>query len=289
VGIGDRIGRSWKVAVLLAAGAVGGAAAVAVATVPDSSGVIHACVRITTIAGATVPDPSGANVRIVDSPGQPCTTSPAGPNTETALNWNVTGPQGPPGQNGTSGTNGTPGTQGPPGADGKTATVTAGNTFTIGGAVVTVGQSRGLTLAPPSFTGNGFGTLTLTAGSPISADITGMSFGPHALGTGQGSGKTSFHDISVTKQLDKASAKLQLACADGRHAGIEYVVVKHPVSRSKRDDYVKLTGQKLYPAIELDDGTVIRRESKEMAEMVRSGQLAQASGGSDPGETPPAS
>ena len=42
-------------------------------------------------------------------------------------------------------------------------------------------------------------------------------------------------------------------------AGIEYEVVKHPVRRSKRDDYVKLTGQKLYPAIELDDGTVIRR------------------------------
>jgi glutathione S-transferase len=72
-------------------------------------------------------------------------------------------------------------------------------------------------------------------------------------------------------------------------AGIEYVVVKHPVSRSKRDDYVKLTGQKLYPAIELDDGTVIRRESKEMAEMIRSGELAQVSGGSDPAETPPAS
>jgi glutaredoxin len=72
-------------------------------------------------------------------------------------------------------------------------------------------------------------------------------------------------------------------------AGIEYEVVKHPVSRSKRDDYVKLTGQKLYPAIELGDGTVIRRESKEMAEMIRSGQLAQASGGSGPAETPPAS
>ncbi len=42
-------------------------------------------------------------------------------------------------------------------------------------------------------------------------------------------------------------------------AGIAYEVVKHPVRRSKRDEYVKLTGQKLYPAIELDDGTVIRR------------------------------
>jgi glutathione S-transferase len=64
-------------------------------------------------------------------------------------------------------------------------------------------------------------------------------------------------------------------------AGTDYVVVKHPVSRSKRSDYIELTGQKLYPAIELEDGTVIRRESKELAEMIRSGALAQA------GEAPP--
>ena len=38
---------------------------------------------------------------------------------------------------------------------------------------------------------------------------------------------------------------------------------------------MELTGQKLYPAIELEDGTVIRRESKEMAEMIHSGQLSQ--------------
>ena len=58
-------------------------------------------------------------------------------------------------------------------------------------------------------------------------------------------------------------------------AGIEYEVVKHPVARSKRTEYVELTGQKLYPAIELEDGTVIRRESKEMVEMISSGQLSQ--------------
>jgi glutathione S-transferase len=62
-------------------------------------------------------------------------------------------------------------------------------------------------------------------------------------------------------------------------AGIEYEVVKHPVSRSKRDDYVQLTGQKLFPAIQLEDGTVIRRESKELAEMIRSGQLPQSGSG----------
>ncbi len=58
-------------------------------------------------------------------------------------------------------------------------------------------------------------------------------------------------------------------------AGVQYEVVKQPLRRSKRDAYVKLTGQKLYPAIELEDGTVIRRESKELVEMIRSGQLQQ--------------
>jgi glutaredoxin len=56
--------------------------------------------------------------------------------------------------------------------------------------------------------------------------------------------------------------------------GVDYVVVKHPTfPRSKRTEYIQLTGQSLFPAIELEDGTVIRRESKELAEMIRSGQL----------------
>ena len=66
--------------------------------------------------------------------------------------------------------------------------------------------------------------------------------------------------------------KVQKALDD---AGIDYVVVKHPVRRSKRDEYVQLTGQKLYPAIQLEDGTVIRRESKEMVEMIGSGQIKE--------------
>ncbi len=61
-------------------------------------------------------------------------------------------------------------------------------------------------------------------------------------------------------------------------AGVAYEVVRHPVRRSKRDEYVALTGQKLYPAIELGDGTVIRRESAELVEMVRSGQIGSGAG-----------
>lgn len=60
-------------------------------------------------------------------------------------------------------------------------------------------------------------------------------------------------------------------------AGVEYEMVKHPsFPRSKRTEYEQLAGTKMLPAIQLEDGTVIRRESKELAELVRSGKLEEA-------------
>jgi Glutathione S-transferase, N-terminal domain len=64
--------------------------------------------------------------------------------------------------------------------------------------------------------------------------------------------------------------KVQKALDD---AGIEYEVVKYPHSKSKRGDYEKLTGETLFPAIELEDGTVIREESKDLAARIREGRL----------------
>ena len=58
-------------------------------------------------------------------------------------------------------------------------------------------------------------------------------------------------------------------------AGVDYEVVKHPNRRSKRQDYVELTGETRLPAIELEDGTVIREESKDLAERVRMGRLSE--------------
>jgi hypothetical protein len=59
-------------------------------------------------------------------------------------------------------------------------------------------------------------------------------------------------------------------------AGVEYEVVKHPpFRRSKRTAYIELTGgESALPAIELEDGTVIREESKDLAERVREGRLS---------------
>ncbi|MEK6272330.1 MAG: glutathione S-transferase N-terminal domain-containing protein [Actinomycetota bacterium] len=62
-------------------------------------------------------------------------------------------------------------------------------------------------------------------------------------------------------------------------AGVEYEVVKHSgLRRGKRTEYIELTGQKLLPAIELEDGTVIREESKDLAARIREGRLRQGSG-----------
>jgi hypothetical protein len=53
--------------------------------------------------------------------------------------------------------------------------------------------------------------------------------------------------------------------------------VKHPLyPRSKRTRLRELTGQNLLPAIELEDGTVLREESKAMIARIRAGDLRSA-------------
>ena len=57
--------------------------------------------------------------------------------------------------------------------------------------------------------------------------------------------------------------------------GIEYTLAPGPVRRSKRDEMVEHTGQKLYPAIEFADGSWYREESKEMEKTIRAGTLME--------------
>jgi hypothetical protein len=58
--------------------------------------------------------------------------------------------------------------------------------------------------------------------------------------------------------------------------GIEYELVKGPVSRGKRDDLEALSGQRLYPVIQFEDGSVYREQSKDMAARIRAGTLFDA-------------
>ena len=61
--------------------------------------------------------------------------------------------------------------------------------------------------------------------------------------------------------------------------GIEYEIVIEPTyPRGKRKDVIEHTGQHYLPAIELEDGTWYREESKAMAETIRAGRLFEKAG-----------
>lgn len=69
-------------------------------------------------------------------------------------------------------------------------------------------------------------------------------------------------------------------------AGIDYEVVGGsglPWRRAQRRELIEKTGQSLYPAIEFEDGTFYRAESKVMAARIRAGEL----GSSAPAREPP--
>jgi hypothetical protein len=68
-------------------------------------------------------------------------------------------------------------------------------------------------------------------------------------------------------------------------AGIEYRLDKGPVRRSKRDETLEKTGQTKYPWIEFEDGSVLREESKDLEERIKSGRLFEGRGAA---EAPPA-
>jgi hypothetical protein len=213
------IRRWWKAGAVLAAAALGGGAAMAVASVPDGNGVIHACVNVTTTTGgATVPNQSGPNLTVIDpSVGQHCNSDPAAP-IQTAISWSVTGPQGPPG---------VPGPQGAPGAAG--AAGSAGS-----------GAINSVTIAPPLLKANVPPVAQVTIGSgqgaltfPIlAADQAGV--GTHQPGTA----RTTFHEFSLTKKLDKASPNLFQLAATGKHIAKVTIEYEKPSASGK---YLEVT------------------------------------------------
>src|SRR5579862_1768322 len=59
-------------------------------------------------------------------------------------------------------------------------------------------------------------------------------------------------------------------------AGIDYVIVPGPVRRSRREDLQRLSGQRLYPVIEFEDGRVYREGSRDMASRIKAGELHES-------------
>ncbi len=58
-------------------------------------------------------------------------------------------------------------------------------------------------------------------------------------------------------------------------AGVEYTVDPLPWPGG-RDETLRRTGQKKYPWIEFEDGSIYREESKDMVQRIRDGKLAEA-------------
>ena len=68
--------------------------------------------------------------------------------------------------------------------------------------------------------------------------------------------------------------KVQKALDD---MGVDYEIAKGPLRRAKRDEMVEHTGQAQYPAIEFEDGSWYREESKDMERTIRDGKLMERS------------
>ena len=60
--------------------------------------------------------------------------------------------------------------------------------------------------------------------------------------------------------------------------GIEYERVPGPQSRGKRTMLAEATGQRKYPAIQFEDGSWYREESKDMERKIREGRLMERGG-----------
>ena len=61
--------------------------------------------------------------------------------------------------------------------------------------------------------------------------------------------------------------------------GIDYERVNLPSGRGKRDEIESLSGQRKYPAIQFEDGSVYREESKDMERTIRDGKRMEKAGG----------
>ena len=61
-------------------------------------------------------------------------------------------------------------------------------------------------------------------------------------------------------------------------SGVEYERVPGPRKRDDREAVIAGTGQKLYPAIQLEDGSWYREQSKDMARTINEGRLTEKQG-----------
>ena len=64
--------------------------------------------------------------------------------------------------------------------------------------------------------------------------------------------------------------------------GIDYQLATGPSRPSKRQEIIDHTGQRLYPAIEFEDGSWYREESRDMEKTIRDGKLMERARNTQP-------
>jgi hypothetical protein len=185
-----------RVGLGLAVATIGGAVMV-VATIPDPSGVIHACYSR-----------SGGNVRVIDDSVTGCKTG------ETALAWSVQGPQGPQGPagpKGATGATGATGDTGPTGPRGPSDGFFTNNDQSFGSVPIpTSGSVTVIALPLPAGTFILNAVVALGGGSSfvIVKCVFSTSTNPFFTGvqTQVGGPLTSFAAIPLTTAVSLAAA-----------------------------------------------------------------------------------
>ena len=66
-----------------------------------------------------------------------------------------------------------------------------------------------------------------------------------------------------------------------KEKGIDYQVVNEPLMRPRRKEAMRLTGQRMLPFVEFEDGKALREESKDLAARIRAGKLFEGRGGAE--------
>ena len=60
--------------------------------------------------------------------------------------------------------------------------------------------------------------------------------------------------------------------------GIDYRTITGPMRPGRRAELQRISGQRLYPVIEFEDGSTYREDSKAMAATIRAGALGEKAG-----------
>jgi type VI secretion system secreted protein Hcp len=122
-------------------------------------------------------------------------------------------------------------------------------------------------------------------------DVRGFNWGVSNTGTfhhgsGGGSGKANFQDISIVKYVDKASADLWLACANGKHVPKGTLTVRK--AGEKPLDYLKVSMTDiLVSSVETgsqtDDERQTERVTLNFSKVKMEYFMQSANGGKEPG------